>query len=189
MKMRYYTIWYDDEKKTSTRFQSTSLEPLDPEWQARWDAEWKKEIPDHVVTSELSRIEALTQPYGRYLGNSIDEDLSGNYPEEVDFVLDYVAKLERGEVEGDTFFYHDFVHSLSRTAVTFEHAIFGECYEWPLWSCSLAEYKVALEGWRIFIALPPHIDNEMIVELPERPLHIEHNVIGPYICIVDAEQQ
>ena len=59
------------------------------------------------------------------------------------------------------------MHTLTLERVTFEHAIFGECPEWPIWSCTLAQYKAALQGWRKFIDMPESIDTELIVDLPD----------------------
>lgn len=81
-----------------------------------------------------------------------------------------IEKVERGEIEltgyvsdsGD-----GIEHTITRNGVRFEHIIFGECPEWPLWSCSLAQYKAALEGWRRFLEMPVSIDSELIIELPD----------------------
>jgi len=51
---------------------------------------------------------------------------------------------------------------MTPTKVTFEHAIFGECPEWPIWSCTLAQYKAALQGWRKFIDMPKSIDSDSL---------------------------
>ena len=180
MKLRFYMIWYNHEDQSSTRFMAGSLEPIDPEFDASWRAERKKQVPDERLLSEMCLQEALTRPYNKYLALALQSDHPGHHPEDVDIDLAYITKLERGEVDSETFFCHAFIHILSSTTVTFESLIFGECYEWPNWSCSLAEYKAALEAWRVFITQPQHIDNEMIVDLPERPLHIEHNILRHY---------
>jgi hypothetical protein len=180
MKLRYFMNWYNDEKKDSMLFYAESMEFVDPELRACWRAELKKPVPDSQLTSDIARQWAIQRPYNNYLALALQIDYPGHHPEDVDIALAYITKLERGELEEDTCFCQAFTHIYSRTTVTFEHAIFSECYEWPNWSCSLAEYKAALEAWRVFITQPQHIDNEMIVELPERPLHIEHNILGQY---------
>ena len=178
MKLRYYMIWCNSDK-TSTLAMATSLEPFCEDWSRASSADCAVAEQRELTNSEMARQEALIRPYNTYLALAMQWDFPGHDPDDVDIALEYVAKLERGEADDETYFYHAFIHSLSRTTVTFENAIFSECYEWPNWSCSLAEYKTALEAWRVFIAQPPYIDNEMIVELPDRPAHIAHNQIGP----------
>ena len=180
MKLRYFMNWYNDEKKDSMLFYAESMESVDPELGECWMAELKKPVPDSQLTSNIAWQWAVQRPYSTYLADALQSDYPGHHPEDVDIALAYITKLERGEVDSETFFCHAFIHILSSTTVTFESLIFGECYEWPNWSCSLAEYKAALEAWRVFITQPQHIDNEMIVDLPERPLHIEHNILRHY---------
>jgi len=86
----------------------------------------------------------------------------------VDVVLQDIEKLERCEIEiaswgGDP----GFEQTITREGVTFENGTFGECPEWPLWSCPLAHYKAALQGWRKFLDMPKSVDSELIVELPD----------------------
>lgn len=120
----------------------------------------------------LFRYAIIIDPEGREFGNYLTSALSSNFPayhpEDVDKVLSEIAKLERGEIDvtgwgGDP----GFEQTITREGVTFEHGTFGECPEWPLWSCSLAQYKAALQGWRQFIDMPKSIDSELIIELPD----------------------
>jgi hypothetical protein len=119
----------------------------------------------------LYRAEAINAPKGgfnKYLLPALDTDFPAHHPEDCDEVLADIEKLEHGEIDHcmagtvDTF-----MHTITRTKVTFEHSIFGECPEWPLWSCTLAQYKAALQGWRKFIDMPKSIDSELIIELPD----------------------
>jgi hypothetical protein len=98
----------------------------------------------------------------------LDTDFPAHHPEDIDNVLSEIEKLERGEVD-ITYWGGDpgFEQTITREGVTFEHGTFGECPEWPLWSCSLAQYKAALLGWKKFIEMPKSIDSELIVELPD----------------------
>lgn len=113
-------------------------------------------------------INAPKEGYEKYLLSALGTDFPAHHPEDADAVLADIERLERGEIQecfaGTT---DTFMHTLTPTTVTFEHAIFGECPEWPIWSCTLAQYKAALQGWRKFIEMPKSIDTELIVELPE----------------------
>lgn len=124
-------------------------------------------------TYHLSRIahlfdapDSTIQGFNQYLLSALETDFRDG--DGIDGVLVDIARLEAGEIENCLAGTPDnFMHSLTRTQVTFEHAIFGECPEWPLWSCTLAQYKAALQGWKQFLQLPKSIDSELIVELPD----------------------
>jgi hypothetical protein len=84
----------------------------------------------------------------------------------LDEVLTQVTKVESGDLNEYQYEGDSFVHHIIRRRVRFEHAIFGECPEWPIWCCTLAQYKAALTGYRQFLDLPMSIDSELIIELP-----------------------
>lgn len=109
----------------------------------------------------------ITQMYQKYLLSALWTDFPEHHPELCDEALQDIEKLERGEIDTAEWGGEGFCHSLTRDKVTFEHAIFGECPEWPIWSCPLSHYKAALFGWRQFIGMPKAIDTELIVDLPE----------------------
>lgn len=111
--------------------------------------------------------EPTVHEFNKYLLSALGTDFPSHHPDMADTVLQDIEKLERGEVETAEWEGQGFWHRISRTTVTFEHAIFGECPEWPIWSCTLAQYKAALQGWRKFIDMPKSIDSELIVELPD----------------------
>ena len=112
-------------------------------------------------------IEAPKEGYEKYLLSALDTDFNQNRYGQVDEVLAGIETLERGEIGSYETGGNGFCHSLTRTKVTFEHSIFGECTEWPLWSCTLAQYKAALQGYRKFLDMPESIDSELIVDLPD----------------------
>ena len=112
-------------------------------------------------------INAPKEGYEKYLLSALGTDFPAHHPELSDGVLQAIERLERGEINSYETGGNGFCHSLTPTKVTFEHSIFGECPEWPLWSCTLAQYKAALQGWRKFIDMPQSIETELIVELPE----------------------
>lgn len=60
-----------------------------------------------------------------------------------------------------------FSHHIARNRVRFEHSVFGECPEWPIWCCTLAQHKATLQGYRRFLDMPKSIDSELIIDLPD----------------------
>jgi hypothetical protein len=108
----------------------------------------------------------ITAGYQSYLLSALSSDY-GNDKECCDDVLNIIDRLEKGEID-----YYEgggmgFMHLMTPESVTFEHIIFGECYSWPRWTCPMAHYKAALNGWRRFLDMPESIGSELIIELPE----------------------
>jgi hypothetical protein len=170
MKLRFYRRWFDDTIKDITLECAMSFEPTDEAWEKKWQEKWGKVEPDSSLTSAMAKGNSLMRPYSTYLASSLVSDFPSHYPDWTDTVLQDIEKLERGDVEAAEWEGDGFWHHISRTTVAFEHAIFGECPEWPIWWCTLAQYKAALQGWRKFIDMPKSIDSELIVELPDDTL-------------------
>lgn len=105
--------------------------------------------------------------YSKYILSSLDSDFFENRHGDCDLVLTEIARLEKGELDNFVFEFDGFIHYVGRDSVTFEHAIFGVCSHWPLWSCPLSHYKIAVQAARDFFAMPVSLDTELIVELPE----------------------
>lgn len=105
--------------------------------------------------------------YSKYLLSSLDSDFSENEFGACDYLLEEIEKIESGETDSYIYESNGFTHYIGRNSVTFEHSIFGVCPHWPLWSCPLSHYKIALQAARDFFALPESLDTEVIVELPE----------------------
>ena len=167
MKLRFYRQWYDDAKRDSTRAMAMALEEIDAGWEQKWKDEWRKPEPDRAAASLMARANALARPYSTYLAGCIASDFPEHHPEHYEEVLQEIGRLERGEVDSYETGGNGFCHCLTRTHVVFEHAVFGECPEWPLWTCTLAQYKAALQGWKQFLQLPKSIDSELVVVLPD----------------------
>jgi hypothetical protein len=108
----------------------------------------------------------LQSAYSKYLFSSLDSDFSENRHGEFDKVLKEVGRIERLEINSYVFDGQGFIHEINKKSVLFEHAIFGVCSHWPLWSCPLAHYKIAMQGWVKFLDFPKSLDSEMIVDLP-----------------------
>jgi hypothetical protein len=109
--------------------------------------------------------ELVANQFNEYLLSAIQHDYSEHDPEDCDEVLHDIKRLESGEISSCVAGTPDhFMHSLTATRVTLEHSIFNE---WPIWACTLAQYKAALEGWRRFIDMPKSIDSELIIDMPD----------------------
>ena len=140
---------------------------------AYWDvSKYLKNIPKGAV--EIRRAfemidvsESIRKPYSQYLLSSLDSDFYANQFGDCDDLLLKIERVDRKEVENYIFESGGFTQYISENSVTFEHAIYGVCPHWPLWSCPLSHYKIALQAARDFFALPESIDTELIVELPE----------------------
>lgn len=115
----------------------------------------------------LDAPENLRRPYSKYLLSTLDSDFFENRHKDCDLLLAEIKKLEDSELNSFNFEFDGFTHYVGRDSVTFEHAIFGVCPHWPLWSCPLSHYKIAVEAARDFFTMPVSLDTEVIVELPE----------------------
>jgi hypothetical protein len=105
--------------------------------------------------------------YNKYLLSAINTDFSENRYGDVDETLAAVEKIERGEIDEYDTGGQGFCHHITRDRVRFEHSVFGECPEWPIWCCTLAQYKAALQGYRRFLDMPESIESELIIDLPD----------------------
>jgi hypothetical protein len=132
-------------------------EPRKPEWFER-DAQF--------TPSEWGEI-ALARGFSTYLFGSLLSEFSENRYGHVDLVLSAVAKVEGAELDEYEWEGQGFTAHITRDRVRFEHSIFNECPEWPIWCCTLAQYKAALQGYRRFLDMPRSIESELIIELPD----------------------
>ena len=109
----------------------------------------------------------ISWSYRKYLLSSLDSDFLENRFGACDELLKEIEKIESGEIEYFVFDYNGFIHYVNKKSAAFEHAIFGVCPHWPLWSCPLSHYKIAVQAARDFFAMPVSLDTEVIVELPD----------------------
>jgi len=141
MKVRYYYYWLENRPSNDLYYLCRSVGLLGA------DAE-------------------TTRMYNSYVFSALSTDFPINHPEFVESVIKAISRIEQDEIDAYTWEGDGFTHDITRNIVTFEHAIFNECPEWPIWSCPLSHYKVALLGWRRFIDMPRAIGTELIIELP-----------------------
>jgi hypothetical protein len=105
--------------------------------------------------------------YSKYLFSSLESDFNDNRFGAFDAVLEAINRIENGDIDNFIFDGQGFTHEIFRNHVLFEHSIFSICPHWPLWSCSLFHYKIAVQGWMKFLQTPESLDTELIMELPE----------------------
>lgn len=121
--------------------------------------------PELVEARNINNL-PVGMPHPFYRLSGALSDFSENRHGDVDETLAAVEKVEGGELEAYDTGGEGFCHHITRDRVSFEHSVFGECPEWPIWCCTLAQYKAALQGYRRFLALPKSIDTQLVVELP-----------------------
>ena len=103
----------------------------------------------------------------KYLLGAINTDFSENRHGDVDEALAAIEKIENGELKQFETGGQGFAHQITRARVRFEHNVFGECPEWPIWCCTLAQYQTALRGYRRFLDMPKSLNSELFIDLPE----------------------
>ncbi len=108
-----------------------------------------------------------TRLFNKNLLSALDTDFCENRFGFVDQVLSNVECVETGQVERYEWEGDGFTHQITRSRVRFEHSVFGECPEWPIWCCTFAQYKAALLGYRRFLDMPKSLDSELTIELPD----------------------
>ena len=109
----------------------------------------------------------MSWAYCKYLLSSLESDFYENHFNDLDILIKKIGLVECREIDGYVLDSGGFTHRITRKSVVFEHAIFGVCPHWPLWSCPLSHYKIAVQSARDFFAMPVSLDTELIVELPE----------------------
>ncbi|QHE88459.1 hypothetical protein [Hydrogenophaga sp. BPS33] len=110
-------------------------------------------------------------PFGEshpfYVLSGALSDFLENRHGDLDEAMHAVEKVDDGALDSFETGGEGFTHHITRSRVRFEHSVFGECPEWPIWCCTLAQYKAALEGYRRFLDMPKSLDSELIIELPD----------------------
>ncbi len=123
--------------------------------------------PPQLVEARNINGLAIGAPHPFYRLSGALSDFSENRYGHVDLVLNAVERVESGERAEYEWEGQGFTSHITRERVRFEHSVFGECPEWPIWCCTLAQYKAALQGYRRFLDMPKSIDSELIIDLPD----------------------
>ncbi len=102
--------------------------------------------------------------YAKYLGGVFHFDMNAlDYCGEV---LDEIAELERGDIEKISWVGNAFETVIFLDRVEISHQQFAGHPDWPTWTCTLTDFKAALNGWILFLQMPESPSSEVLVELP-----------------------
>ena len=131
--------------------------------------EKNKDVSRYVARSAMHQgaPDQLKDLYNSYIFEAIESDFRGKDILSCEEVLDEINKIERREKEFFVWNGRAFIHTINRSTVSFEHAVFGECLEWPIQSFPLSHYKTALDGWINFCNMPESTTTELIIDLPQ----------------------
>ncbi|WP_155419450.1 hypothetical protein [Chromobacterium subtsugae] len=109
-----------------------------------------------------SQVEKLRDSYGILLG-AISSDFSD--VARCDKALSFIERLASGEILEWTWEGQNFFHDLCKEKVLLEHAVFGECPEWPILCFPLDCYEKIIKGWKMFLEMPRAVDSCIQVDL------------------------
>ena len=98
--------------------------------------------------------------YSAYLAEAVWEM---RCVEDVDYELEEIKKVEKGEIECFKTGTDIFFTSIYKDRVEFEYN--WEDEDWPDWSCSLEEYKRVLLGKKTFLMLPKEIESYLEIKI------------------------
>lgn len=117
--------------------------------------EGRKKRTEEILLTDSEAV----RNFRKYLITGIMEDFQ--YVELFDDFFEELEKLERGEVEEVEWDGQAFQHKITKDEVEFTHTIFGECPEYPKWTCKYGEYKKILSGWRKFLEMPVNMKSKI----------------------------
>lgn len=101
--------------------------------------------------------------YTKYLVTGIMEDFQ--YSGHCEQVLREIKKIENGKMKKAEWDGRAFQHEITKDGVKFTHTVFGECAEYPVWSCELKEYSEVLKCWNKFLKMEKKLETELEVEI------------------------
>jgi hypothetical protein len=161
MKIQFYCYLFPDGDPSDSCdiFRAAKLVGAEPLLKKKWKS-----------LNEKNRENCLARPYTNYLFPSLETEY-GTDKEYCEEVLAKIDRLERKEIDQYAVGGNQYLCTLNQHEVVIENYIFGECYEWPLSTFPLVNYKIALQGWRKFLDIPKTIDSELIIDLPEVTFH------------------
>jgi hypothetical protein len=134
-----------------------------------WEKTKNKDASRYVARSATLQgaPDQLKDLYNSYIFEAIESDFKGKDILSCEEVLNKIDEIEYGRKEFFVWHGRAFIHTINRGSVSFEHAVFGECLEWPIQSFPLSHYKTALEGWIKFCNMPESTTSEFIIDLPQ----------------------
>lgn len=116
------------------------------------------------MSAILHGINDHDEDYAKYLGGAFHFDVQAvKYCDEI---LDEIEKVQSAQQEKTGWSGNAFDITIYRDHVDVNHQQFAGHPDWPTWTCSLAEFKTALQGWKRFLEMPVSLESEVVVELP-----------------------
>ena len=115
------------------------------------------------ISSPDKKEEEKIGEYTKFLITGIMEDFQ--YVEVLEDFLPEIKKVATGKLKETEWDGQAFQHKITGKKVEFTHTIFGECEEYPKWSCKFDEYKKVLYGWDKFLKMPESLETKLEIEL------------------------
>ena len=109
----------------------------------------------------------LEMIYTSYIFDAIASDFRYQLLTSCAEILNEIKYIEEGRKKEFVFYGDAFIHRIKKDFVSFEHSVFGNCDEWSIQSFPLSHYKIALDGWKKFCAMPESTASELIIDLPQ----------------------
>lgn len=123
--------------------------------------------PDMLMRDAFANKLGDKSDYSKYLCSALVSDFQSIAS--CDMVLKEIIRMEQGVIGSTYWNGNAFNTNIYPDRVEFDHGAFGGLPEWPIWICSLEEYKAALEGWAEFLRMPVNASTQLIIELPDQP--------------------
>ena len=118
---------------------------------------------DFASFEEYKKEEEKAEEYRKFLITGIMEDFQ--YVEVLEDFLPEIKKVDIGKLKETEWDGQAFQHKITGKKVEFMHTIFGECEEYPKWSCKFDEDKKVLYGWDKFLKMPKSLETKLEIEL------------------------
>ena len=115
------------------------------------------------ISSPDKKEEEKIGEYTKFLITGIMEDFQ--YVEVLEDFLPEIKKVDTGKLKETEWDGQAFQHKITGKKVEFTHTIFGECEEYPKWSCKFDDYKKVLYGWAKFLKMPESLKTKLKVEI------------------------
>ena len=114
-------------------------------------------------SEEYRKAESKIEEYKKILITGIMEDFQ--YIEMLDDFLVEIKKVDIGKQKETEWDGQAFQYKINKKKVELTHTIFGECEEYPKWSCKFDDYKKVLYGWAKFLKMPESLKTKLEVEI------------------------
>jgi len=112
---------------------------------------------------EYAKEEEKIGEYTKFLITGIMEDFQ--YYELIEDFLENLKELKAGKRKKLEWDGQAFQYEITLSRVEMMHTIFGECEEYPKWSCRFKEFEKVLKGWKKFLEMDRSEESFVKVEI------------------------